>query len=111
MSGDVNKEKRGLFATIHKADINRYNINPDGSFTVIPDDKYNFEKWKEKQNSQNTKEKIQNFVFNRYVNINNRAQEQQDANQLEPFFTSIPIHYTKDEIEEILKRKYKKMYK
>ena len=109
--GAVNTKRRGLFATIHKANVNRYKINDDGSMLLIPEDEYNFEEWDEEHDDKNIKEKVENAIYNRYVNINNRAHEQQEANQLEPFLTSMPIYYTKEEVEEMLKRKNKKLYK
>lgn len=109
LKGAFNDKQRGLFATIHRANMNDIKINSDGSITGRIDDPYNYEEWDKIKGGINFSQNLKNFVFNRYVDINNNAQKQQDVNQLEQFLTSMPIHFTKEEIEEILKRKYKKL--
>ena len=95
-----NEEKSGLFGTIHKSDIENYKIEKDGSLTGKIKDKYNFEKWDNKEGDN---------LFKKFITyINNNANKQQEAHKIEQFPISMPIHYTKEEIEEILKRKTKR---
>ena len=101
----LNDEKRGLFATIHKADVSNATVNGDGSVIINFKDKYNYEHWDEKNDGKNIKENLMNFITNKIVNLNNRALDQQNAGQLEPFAINMPITITKEEIEEILNRK------
>ncbi len=64
------------------------------------DDGYDFEFQKLAKNNN-----AKNIFKNIYKKINNRAVEQQQAGQLENYLLSAPIHYSKEELEEIL-RKY-----
>ena len=75
-------------------------INNDGSFDTRMDDGYDFEFQKLAKNNN-----AKNIFKNIYKKINNRAVEQQQAGQLENYLLSAPIHYSKEELEEIL-RKY-----
>ena len=91
-----NRAKSGLFGTIHKSDIDNYRIEKDGSFAGRIRDKYNFEEW-----NSNKKDNL----FKKFITyINNNAHKQQESNKIEQFLISMPIHYTKEEIEKILEK-------
>ncbi|MBE7703801.1 MAG: hypothetical protein E7Z89_07115 [Cyanobacteria bacterium SIG28] len=63
------------------------------------DDGYDFEFQKLAKNNN-----VKNIFKNIYKKINNRAVEQQQAGQLENYLLSAPIHYSKEELEEILRK-------
>ena len=96
----LDKEKRGLYLTLHKAGIDNIQFNEDGSMSYELKDPDNYELWG----------KTKNWLKNQYVDINNRAYKQQEAGQLENFLFNIPQNLTKEEIEKILKRKKKRNY-
>ena len=101
-------KSRGLFATIHNANTNNVKINEDNSLTLELDDNYDFAKWdKHKWNNQDS---IKNNLYKKgIVNINNNAYEQQENGQLENFPITMRLKYTKEELEELLRRyKYRK---
>ena len=85
--------------------MNNAKVNPDGSFTVNTDDPYNFEEWDSVPIRKTRKEIPEDLKHNITLYVNNNAHKQQQAGQLEMFLNSIPIHLTKEEIEDIL-RKY-----
>ena len=107
LSGAVNKEKRGLFATIHNANMRNVNVNADGSITGRIEDPYNYEKWnlKHYKDMDSIKDIWRTFKHNLVTRINNRAYEQQQSNQLEDLFLSMPFNLTEEEIRT-LKKKY-----
>ena len=98
LGGDVlNKEKRGLNLTINKASIDNIKFNEDGSMTYElrdPDD-YEYQK---KTGDYNDIVKY----------MNNNAYKQQEAGQLENFLFSIKQNLTKEELEQILKKRKRK---
>jgi len=94
-----NKEKRGLHLTINKARIDNIQFNKDGSMSYELRDPDDYE-------YQNGTSDYSDVI--RY--INNNAYKQQEAGQLENILFSIPQTLTKEEIEEILKRKKKRNY-
>ena len=105
----LNNSKRALFGTIHNAEMNKSKLNPDGSFTVWPDDGYDFDKLNKIpldltkiRNKNDLKTSWQNFKHNRFVPVNNRAYEQQQKGQLENYILSMPITYTKEEVDNII---------
>ncbi len=55
-------------------------------------------------NASNIKKTL---AYNQVVDGNNRAHKQQEADKLKRYLLSVSIHYTKEEIEEFL-RKYNK---
>ena len=80
--------------------MNNAKINPDGSFTVNVDDGYNFEEWE-----YNKKPKCKDDIgYDVATIINNTALGQQQKGQLNDYVLSTPVTYTKEEIEEILRR-------
>ena len=85
-------------------------VNEDGSMTVDLRDWYDFAKWNYKNISKDDKpDDIKNKVlYNGIVFVNNRAYDQQQAQQIEPYMVNMPINITKEEIEELLKR-YRKL--
>lgn len=101
------KNVRNTLGTIHRADMKNARINNDGSLDVDLRDWYNFEKWKYKDiNSQGNV--LKDTIYNGVTFANNRAYEQQNAGQLEPYLMNIPIHLSKEELdklEEELRRK------
>ena len=89
----------GLYNVIKKADMKRSKINKDGSFDTSIDDGYDFEYMNENDAIKESYKKRAGRE------INNRAYEQQQKGKLENYLLSAPIHYSKEELEEIL-RKY-----
>ncbi len=112
----VSSEDRGLYATIHNANIRNAKVNSDGSFTAQTDDPYNYEKWKLKdykniseiKNFEDIKSIASTFAHNMITRINNHAFEQQEQNQLEDLYLSMPFNFTEEEIRK-LKKKYGKL--
>ena len=94
----ANSQNRGMYTTIHNANMKNMKVNPDGSISGRLVDPYNFEKW-QYDNSFNLKNII--------THINNAAYKQQKANKLEPYFIDMPISISKDEFNKI-KTKYNK---
>ena len=87
-----------LYNSIKKANLNRSRINKDGSFDTRMDDGYDFEYNKKEVNLlKEPLESLSKF-------INNNAHEQQQEGKLENYLLSAPIHYSKEEIEEILRK-------
>lgn len=83
------KEKdRALFTILHRAALDNMKVSPDGSLSGRLNDPYNFELWSNKS------------VFK---DINNNAYYQQEKGQLENYLLSMPLYFSKEEIEEILK--------
>ena len=97
-------DDRSLFTTIHNADLNNAKINTDGSVSVNVDDGYNFEEWKYK-NKINDFDDLTNNIA---VKINNLALGQQQKGQLKDYLLSTPVTYTREEVEELLKKLKKK---
>ena len=87
-----------LYNSIKKANINRSKINKDGSFDTRMDDGYDFEY----MNENDAIKDDYDDSFGR--EINNRAYEQQQKGKLENYLLSAPIHYSKEELEEILRK-------
>jgi hypothetical protein len=79
-----NPSKRGLYTTIHNANIRNAKVNPDGSFTAQTDDPYNYEEWRLKhyKDMESIKDIFSTFKHNMITRINNHAYEQQQNNQL-----------------------------
>lgn len=103
--------ENGLFATINNTDLKNSKINEDGSFSTTAIDPYHYETWKKQDwihSGKDYKEKGKILVKNLITATNNRAKEQQDLGQLDPYILSSPIHITKEELEEILRRYGKK---
>ena len=102
-----NNQTRGLYTTIHNANVRNAKVNSDGSFAGQTDDPYNYEKWKlhHYKDAKTIKDIGKTLAHNLITRINNRAYEQQQNNQLEDFYISMPFDLTKEEIERI-KRKY-----
>ena len=88
----------GLYNSIKKANLNRSKINKDGSFDTRMDDGYDFEY----MNENDAIKEDYDDSFGR--EINNRAYEQQQKGKLEDYLLSAPIHYSKEELEEILRK-------
>ena len=88
----------GLYNSIKKANLNRSKINKDGSFDTRMDDGYDFEYNKKEVNL--LKEPLE--ALSKF--INNNAYEQQQKGKLEDYLLSAPIHYSKEELEEILRK-------
>jgi len=99
----LNKEKRGLYGTLHRADVGNQKVNPDGSLTYELKDKYDFQEW--------DKNKDDSLFRKIVVELNNNGQKQQEANQIEQYLMSMPINLSKEEIEEIINRRKYKNYK
>ena len=87
-----------LHNSIKKANLNRSKINKDGSFDTRMDDGYDFEY----MNENDAIKEDYDDSFGR--EINNRAYEQQQKGKLENYLLSAPIHYSKEELEEILRK-------
>ena len=87
-----------LYNSIKKANLNRSKINKDGSFDTRMDDGYDFEY----MNENDAIKEDYDDSFGR--EINNRAYEQQQKGKLENYLLSAPIHYSKEELEEILRK-------
>ena len=87
-----------LHNSIKKANLNRSKINKDGSFDTRMDDGYDFEY----MNENDAIKEDYDDSFGR--EINNRAYEQQQKGKLEDYLLSAPIHYSKEELEEILRK-------
>lgn len=85
----LDNSKRGMYATIHRANLNNMKINPDGSITGHMRDPFNFEKWQYEKFSKPSdyKKNIETLKHNVATTINNVGYEQQQANQLEPFLS------------------------
>ena len=66
-------------------------------------DKYDFDKWN-KKNWDDSSSVLKNIAGKVMVDINNKAYEQQELNQLEKFLLSQHIIFTQKEIEEILNK-------
>ena len=100
-------EKRGMFATIHNANMRDMKVNPDGSISGRIDDPYNYEKWKLKhyKDAEDITDIGKTWAHNMVTRINNRAYEQQQSKQLEDLYLSMPFNLTEDEIKK-LKKKY-----
>jgi enoyl reductase-like protein len=83
------------------------NVNADGSITGRIEDPYNYEKWnlKHYKDMDSIKDTWKTFKHNLVTRINNRAYEQQQNNQLESLFISMPFNLTEEEIRK-LKKKY-----
>ena len=97
--------QRSLFATIHNADLFP-KLNADGSMTLILSDGYDFEKLmlKHYRNAKSYEELPKIWLDNRITNINNRALNQQEIEQIERFLLSTSLLLTKEELEEILRK-------
>ena len=95
----MNKQDIGMYATIHRANLNNMNINPDGSITGNLVDPYNFEKWKYNNilNVNNMKQAVNNIGKNIITGINNIAYKQQIKNQLNPYYIDMPIKITNED--------------
>ena len=110
--GMLNNKKRGLFATIHNANMRNAKVNPDGSFTAETDDSYNYEKWNDDMKMHNENGKLRNplkvWYRNKVARLNNRAYEQQQGDQLEDLYLSMPLKLSEEEIKK-LKKKYHKL--
>ena len=87
-----------LYNSIKKANLNRSKINKDGSFDTRMDDGYDFEY----MNENDAIKEDYDDSFGR--EINNRAYEQQQKGKLENYLLSAPMHYSKEELEEILRK-------
>lgn len=100
----LNNRKRALFGTIHNAEMNKSKLNPDGSFTVWPDDGYDFEKlqYQDLRQSKNLNDLKNKIKHNAFSYMNNNALTQQQKGQLENYILSMPITYSKDEVDNIL---------
>ena len=100
-------KKRGLFGTIHNANTNNIKINDDNSLSIDLDDNYDYAKWKE--HKWNWQDSIKdNLIKKAIINLNNNAYEQQENKQLENYPIKLHLNYTKEELEELL-RKYKRI--
>ena len=95
----MNKQDIGMYATIHRANLNNMKINPDGSITGNLVDPYNFEKWKYNNilNVDNMKQAVNNIGKNIITGINNTAYKQQIKNQLNPYYIDMPIKITNED--------------
>ena len=95
----MNKRDIGMYATIHRANLNNMKINPDGSITGNLVDPYNFEKWKYNNilNVDNMKQAVNNIGKNIITGINNTAYNQQTKNQLNPYYIDMPIKITNED--------------
>lgn len=98
LDGDPFTSEGGLHYVINKADMKRSRINKDGSFDTSIDDGYDFEYINE---NDAIKEDYDDSLGRE---INNRAYEQQQKGKLENYLLSAPIHYSKEELEEILRK-------
>ena len=78
--------------------------------TVNLQDWYNFEKWKYREiNSQGNMPK--DAIYNSVTFANNRAYDQQNAGQLEPYLIDMPVHITREELVELEKKLRRKSLK
>ena len=102
-------DKFDLFGVIHRADLHNSKINPDGSLSTLLNDGYDFEKMKYSQlgDSKNLRDLTRKTVGNIVAKVNNAAYSQQEANQLKRYLLTQPIWYSKEELEEILRRYYR----
>ena len=101
----LDNSKRGMYATIHNANIKNTRVNPDGSITGNLVDPFNFEKWNDKlrmhDSNGNMRNPLKVWGYNKIARINNRAYEQQQANKLEPFYIDMPVIITNPNISKI----------
>ena len=97
------KDIRNTSGTIHRADMKNARINEDGSMTVDMQDWYNFEKWKYRthNDNENLRDWYEKASYNGVAKVNNHAYEQQEAGQLEPYLINVPLHISKEELEEL----------
>ena len=107
---EKSKDVRNASGTIHRADVKNARMNEDGSMTVNLQDWYNFEKWKYREiNSQGNMPK--DAIYNSVTFANNRAYDQQNAGQLEPYLIDMPVHITREELVELEKKLRRKSLK
>ena len=98
---------RNAAGTIHKADMKNARVNEDGSMTVDLRDWYDFANMKDKNiwNKENIKNPINTVIYNKVARANNRAYNQQEKDKLENYLIGMPINVSKEELEEMLKRR------
>ena len=110
--------QKSLGLTFHKVDMSNAKVNEDGSFSVSPTDIPDYEYLKSKEykapdvNNKGEKLKpkekidalIDIFGSNAVTKINNYAFQQQEKEQYLKYLLSTDITYSKEELEEILKR-------
>ena len=103
------RKKFDLFSTIHRADLHNSKINPDGSLSTLLNDGYDFEKMEYSQlnDNKNFRDLTQKMLRNMVVKVNNAAYNQQEANQLKRYLLTQPIWYSKEELEDILRKYYR----
>ena len=106
----LKNEGRALYTTIHNANMRNVKVSSDGSIKGSIDDPYNYEKWnlKNYKDMKNLNDAWEIFKHNVATRINNHAYEQQENNQLEDSYLSMPFNYTEEEIKK-LKKKYRKL--
>ena len=100
------RKKFDLYSTINKADLHHSRINSDGSLSTLLNDGYDFEHMDGGLSIKTIKPEI-GFLGNLMAAINNNAFGQQQANQLKRYLLTQPIWYSKEELEEILRKYYR----
>lgn len=109
LDGEIlNDSKRALFGTIHRADMSKSHQNPDGSYTAIPTDEYDYNEWQlqkyEKDDFKTPKKAFKKLIYNQVARANNRAHKQQEASQLENYILSAPVWYSEEELEKMRRK-------
>ena len=81
--------------TYQLADIYNIRENSDGSINLTISDFYDFENWKINDSDSNS---------NKFIKfLNNNADAQQKAGELTPYVLYIPVKFTQNEFEELMK--------
>ena len=89
------RDQATLFGVIHNADIYNIRENNDGSIDLTISDFYDFENWKINDSDSNS---------NKFIKfLNNNADAQQKAGELTPYVLYIPVKFTQNEFEELMK--------
>lgn len=83
-----------LFGVLHNVDVHDMKQNSDGSITLVISDFYDFEHWFPKENDD--------VVDKRIKELNNNADRQQRADKLQPYMIYIPLHFSYEELKDIL---------
>lgn len=89
------RDQTTLFGVIHNADIYNIRENSDGSIDLTISDFYDFENWKINDSDSNS---------NKFIKfLNNNADAQQKAGELTPYVLYIPVKFTQNELEKLMK--------
>lgn len=97
-------EKLDLYTTVNRADLHNTRINQDGSLTTLLNDIYDFEVMDKRKDENSGKEA--RSLYNAIVDLNNAAYKKQQRNEIKKYVLSLPLRYSREGLEEILK-KYK----